>query len=98
MAMLTTFKVDESDCKKQLIRYANRIMGGIMMGRGKPALGSKKESPTKKISRQDRKNLQVLADDFGLSYRGDVQDIIQNCESYSEGQQKILRVYAAVYL
>ena len=68
------------------------------MGRGKPALGSKKESPTKKISRQDRKNLQVLADDFGLSYRGDVQDIIQSCRSYSEGQQKIMRVYSEVYL
>lgn len=27
MAMLTTFKVDESDCKKQLIRYANKITG-----------------------------------------------------------------------
>ena len=60
------------------------------MGRGKPAL--------KKISRQDRKNLQVLADDFGLLHRKDVQDIIQSCKSYSEGQQKILRVYAAVYL
>ena len=68
------------------------------MGRGKPALGSKKESPTKKISRQDRKDLQVLADDFGLSYRGDVQDIIQSCRSYSEGQQKIMRVYSEVYL
>ena len=68
------------------------------MGRGKPALGSKKESPTKKISRQDRKDLQVLADDFGLSYRGDVQEIIQSCRSYSEGQQKIMRVYSEVYL
>lgn len=68
------------------------------MGRGRPALGSKKESPTKKISRQDRKDLQVLADDFGLLHRKDVQDIIQSCRSYSEGQQKLMRVYRAVYL
>ena len=68
------------------------------MGRGRPAAGFKKDLPTKKISTQDRKDLQVLADDFGLSYRKDVQDIIQSCKSYSEGQQKIMRVYSAVYL
>lgn len=68
------------------------------MGRGRSAPGFKRESPIKKISRQDRKDLQVLADDFGLAYRKDVQDIIQSCKSYSEGQQKIMRVYTAVYL
>lgn len=68
------------------------------MGRGRPALGFKKDLPTKKISIQDRKELQVLADDFGLLSRKDVQDIIQNCRSYYDGQQKILRVYSAVYL
>lgn len=68
------------------------------MGRGRPALGFKKDLPTKKISNQDRKELQVLADDFGLLSRKDIQDIIQNCRSYSDGQQKILRVYSAVYL
>lgn len=69
-----------------------------MMGRGRPAAGAKRESPIKKITSQDRKDLQVLADDFRLSHRKDVQDIIQSCKSYSEGQQKIMRVYAAVYL
>lgn len=39
---------------------------GIAMGRGRPALGFKKELPTKKISSQDRKDLRVLASDFGL--------------------------------
>lgn len=48
----------------------------------------KKELPAKKISTQDKRNLQVLADDFGLLHRKDVQDIIQNSRSYSEGQQK----------
>lgn len=68
------------------------------MGRGRPAAGMKKELYAKKISTQDKRNLQVLADDFGLLHRKDVQDIIQNSRSYSEGQQKILRIYAATYL
>ncbi len=68
------------------------------MGRGRPAAGFKKELPAKKMSSQDRKDLQVLADDFGLLYRQDVQEIIQNSRSYSEGHQKIMRVYTAVYL
>ncbi len=68
------------------------------MGRGRTAAGFKKELPAKKMSSQDRKDLQVLADDFGLLHRKDVQDIIQNSRSYSEGQQKILRIYAAVSL
>lgn len=68
------------------------------MGRGRPAAGYKKDLPTKKISTQDKKELQVLADDFRLSHRKDVQEIIQSCKSYSEGQQKIMRVYSAVYL
>lgn len=57
-----------------------------------------KESTSRTISKQDRKDLQVLADDFRLSNRTDVQDIIQSCKSYSEGQQKIMRVYTTVYL
>ena len=84
-----------NDCKKQLIRYANRIMGGIMMGKSK---WENKVSTSRTISKQDKKDLQALADDFRLLQRKDVQDIIQSCKSYSEGQQKILRVYAAVYL
>ena len=33
----------------------------------------RKRIPTKKISNQDKKDLQVLADDFRLSHRKDVQ-------------------------
>lgn len=84
-----------NDCKKQLTRYANRIMGGIMMGKSK---WENKVSTSRTISKQDKKDLQALADDFRQLQRKDVQDIIQSCKSYSEGQQKILRVYAAVYL
>lgn len=68
------------------------------MGRGRPTLGAKKELALKKISKQDKKELEILADDFGLLHRKDVQEIIGNCRSYSEGQRRILRVYTTVYL
>lgn len=45
-----------------------------------------------------QKELMTLADDFGLLQREDVKEIIENCKSYEEGQQKIMRVYEAVYL
>ena len=50
------------------------------------------------ISKQERKELRILADDFRLLHREDVRNIIDNCKSYTEGQQKIMRVYMAVYL
>lgn len=68
------------------------------MGRSSPTLGAKKELALKKISKQDKKELQILADGFGLLHRKDVQEIIENCRSYSEGQRRILRVYTTVYL
>lgn len=68
------------------------------MGRGIPTLGLMKEPVKKGISRQDKKDLKVLADDFGLLYREDIKEIINTCKSYAEGQQKIMRVYEAVYL
>lgn len=68
------------------------------MKRGRPAVGVMKESTKKIISKQDKKDLKVLADDFGLLHRREVQEIIETCKSYAEGQQKIMRVYMAVYL
>ena len=68
------------------------------MARGKPAFGTPKKPIVKTINEQDKKDLRTLADDFRLSHRKDVQDIIANCKSYAEGQQKIMRVYTAVYL
>lgn len=50
------------------------------------------------LCRQEKKELKVLADDFGLLQRKDVQEIIENCKSYAEGQQKIMRIYTAVYM
>lgn len=68
------------------------------MKRGKPSIGSMKEPVRKTISKQDRKDLKILADDFGLLHRKEVQEIISTCKSYAEGQQKIMRVYTTVYL
>jgi len=68
------------------------------MESGRPTVGVMKEPVKKAISKQDKKDLKVLADDFGLLYRKEVQDIIATCKSYAEGQQKIMRVYEAVYM
>ena len=68
------------------------------MKRGRPALGAAKEFIAKCISKQERKDLKTLADDFGLLEREDVQKIIENCKSYAEGHQKIMRVYTSVYM
>lgn len=68
------------------------------MGRGKPPIGAQKKLTIKAVSNQDKKELKKLADDFGLLRRKEVQEIIENCRSYAEGQQKIMRVYTAVYM
>lgn len=45
-----------------------------------------------------KKELKILADDFGLLYRSDVQNVIENCTCYDEGQKEILRIYDKVYM
>lgn len=61
------------------------------MGKGKPPIGSMKKLVKKIISKQDKKDLKILANDFCLLHRKDVQEIIETCKSYAEGQQKIMR-------
>lgn len=68
------------------------------MGRGRPAVGIMKEPVKRSISKQDKKDLKVLADDFCILNRADVQEIIKTCKSYAEGQQKIMRVFETVYM
>lgn len=68
------------------------------MGRGRPAVGVTKEPAKKTINKQDKKDLKILADDFGLLHRKEVQEIIASCNSYAEGQRKIMKVYTAVYM
>lgn len=50
------------------------------------------------LCRQEKKELKVLADDFGLIGRRDVQRIIDTCNSYAEGHRAILRIYNQVYM
>lgn len=59
------------------------------MGRGKPPIGSIKEPVKKTISKQDKRNLKTLAKDFRLLDRKEVQEIIETCKNYAEGQQKL---------
>lgn len=56
------------------------------------------ENCIRTISKQEKKELKILAGDFGLLHREDVQEIIDTCESYEEGQKRIMRVYTAVYM
>ena len=50
------------------------------------------------LCREEKKELEVLADDFCLSHRADVQEIIETCKSYAEGQREIMKIYTAVYM
>lgn len=68
------------------------------MGRGRPATGLMREPVRRSISKQDKKDLKVLANDFCILNRKDVQEIIETCKSYAEGQQKIMRIYETVYM
>ncbi len=68
------------------------------MRKGRPVVEAPKGMTIKTMNKQDRKDLKILAGDFGLLQREDVQEIIENCKSYAEGQQKIMRVYTSVYM
>ena len=50
------------------------------------------------LSREEKRELKVLADDFCLLDRKDVQEIIMSCRNYAEGQREIMRIYDEVYL
>ena len=69
-----------------------------MKKRGRPTLSSLKDPVRKSMNKQEKKDLKTLADDFGLLQRNDIQEIIQNCKTYAEGQRKIMRVYTKVYM
>lgn len=50
------------------------------------------------LCKEEKRELKVLADDFLLLDREEVQEIIASCNNYREGQQAILRVYERVYM
>jgi len=73
--------------------------GGIgAVERDRPTIGVKKGQIKKVINIQDKRDLKTLADDFCLLDREDVQDIIETCKSYAEGQRAILRIYMKLYM
>lgn len=51
-----------------------------------------------KWSTNFRKELKVLADDFGLLHRKEVKEAIDTCQSYEEGRRKILKAYELAYM
>ena len=55
-------------------------------------------SKMRNLCREERRELKVLADDFGLLERKDIQNIIDSCVTYDEGQRKILSIYNQVYM
>lgn len=57
-----------------------------------------KMGKARNLCKEEKRELKTLADDFGLLYRPDVQEIIETCRSYAEGQQKIMRIYEKVYM
>lgn len=50
------------------------------------------------LCKEEKRELRILAKDFGLLYLKEVQEIIQTCKSYSEGHRRIMRIYNQVYM
>ena len=50
------------------------------------------------LCREDKRELKVLASDFGLLERKDIQEAIESCSNYNEGQQAIMEIYNKVYM
>lgn len=53
---------------------------------------------SRNLCRQEKKELKVLADDFGLLHRKDIQELINTCNSYTEGHRGIMAIYNQVYM
>lgn len=50
------------------------------------------------LCREEKRELKVLAQDFGLYNRNDVKEIIATCGSYYEGHKKLMEIYNLVYM
>lgn len=55
-------------------------------------------SNMRSLCRIEKKELKVLASDFGLLDLEEVQEIIDSCGSYAEGRRAIMKVYDRVYM
>lgn len=45
-----------------------------------------------------KKELKILARDFGLLDRPEVQDAIENCIDYEQGRRRLMKIYETVYM
>lgn len=50
------------------------------------------------LCKADKKELKILADDFRLLHRKDVQEAIKNSKNYAEGQRAIMWIYTKTYM
>lgn len=50
------------------------------------------------LCKLEKKELKVLASDFGLLDLAEVKEIIKTCSSYREGRREIMKVYDRVYM
>lgn len=45
-----------------------------------------------------KKELKILARDFGLLDRPEVQEAIEDCQNYDDGRRKLMKIYETVYM
>ena len=50
------------------------------------------------LCREEKRELKVLAQAFGLYNRNDVKEIIATCGSYYEGHTKLMAIYNLVFV
>lgn len=53
---------------------------------------------SRNLCKEAKRELKILADDFGLLYMEEVQTIIKTCKNYAEGWKEIMRVYEKMYM
>lgn len=53
---------------------------------------------SRNLCKEAKKELKILADDFGLLYLEEVQTIIKTCTSYAEGWKGIMKIYENMYM
>lgn len=58
----------------------------------------KRRNKTMGVKRGEKRELEILASDFGLLDRRDVREIIRNNKNYADSRRAILKIYDMVYM
>ena len=58
----------------------------------------KRRNKTMGVKRGEKRELEILASDFGLLDRRDVREIIRNNKDYADSRRAILKIYDMVYM